>query len=241
MVTTGNHDMEAWYSPDGYGGQLARWSLPDNGFDAAYGTGRLLLHVRQRRRRRAGRERRVVRDPRQLRLHGRRGRRRWLDKKLGELRAAKGIDFIVVFFHHCAYSTSIARLRRRGARRVAAAVRQAPGGPGDQRPQPRLRAHRRRQGRRGRQAGADRRRRPTRRGTGSCTSRRAAAARICTASRRREGQLRGATSHDLESRRHVPLDQVRRSTKADTVEWSRVRYSGFSFLSVEAESGAAPS
>ena len=33
MVTTGNHDMEAWYSPDGYGGQLARWSLPDNGPD----------------------------------------------------------------------------------------------------------------------------------------------------------------------------------------------------------------
>lgn len=33
MVTTGNHDMEAWYSPDGYGGQIARWSLPDSGFD----------------------------------------------------------------------------------------------------------------------------------------------------------------------------------------------------------------
>ncbi len=33
MVTTGNHDMEAWYSPNGYGGQSARWSLPENGFD----------------------------------------------------------------------------------------------------------------------------------------------------------------------------------------------------------------
>ncbi|NED93607.1 phosphoesterase, partial [Streptomyces sp. SID11233] len=33
MVTTGNHDMEAWYSPNGYGGQNARWSLPKGGLD----------------------------------------------------------------------------------------------------------------------------------------------------------------------------------------------------------------
>ncbi|MDX6354162.1 MAG: hypothetical protein QOF98_1065, partial [Streptomyces sp.] len=33
MVTTGNHDMEAWYSPNGYGGQEARWTLPANGHD----------------------------------------------------------------------------------------------------------------------------------------------------------------------------------------------------------------
>lgn len=31
---------------------------------------------------------------------------KWLEKKLAELRAAKGIDFVVVYFHHCAYSTS---------------------------------------------------------------------------------------------------------------------------------------
>ena len=29
-------------------------------------------------------------------------------------------------------------------------------------------------------------------------------------------------------------------TKAETVEWSRVRYRGFSLLSVEAESGSTP-
>ncbi len=31
---------------------------------------------------------------------------RWLDRTLGELRADKAVDFVVVFFHHCAYSTS---------------------------------------------------------------------------------------------------------------------------------------
>ncbi len=31
MVATGNHDMEALYSPDGYGGQQARWAFPGNG------------------------------------------------------------------------------------------------------------------------------------------------------------------------------------------------------------------
>lgn len=31
-----------------------------------------------------------------------------------------------------------------------------------------------------------------------------------------------------------------RNTKAESVQWSRVRYRGFSFLSVEAEGGAKP-
>lgn len=30
----------------------------------------------------------------------------WLDRRLGELRARPEIDFVVVFFHHCMYSTS---------------------------------------------------------------------------------------------------------------------------------------
>lgn len=33
MPAYGNHDMEAWYSPNGYGGEEARWNLPDNGPD----------------------------------------------------------------------------------------------------------------------------------------------------------------------------------------------------------------
>ncbi|WP_369212374.1 purple acid phosphatase family protein [Streptomyces flavofungini] len=105
MVTTGNHDMEAWYSPNGYGGQSARWSLPDNGFDPArapgvysftYGNvGVVALDAND-----VSHEIPVNRgysDGRQT---------AWLDQRLGELRAAGGIDFVVVFFHHCAYSTS---------------------------------------------------------------------------------------------------------------------------------------
>ena len=29
----------------------------------------------------------------------------WLDRRLTELRASEGVDFVVVFFHHCTYST----------------------------------------------------------------------------------------------------------------------------------------
>jgi len=37
MACLGNHDMEALYSPDGYGGQRARWDFPDNGPEKAAG------------------------------------------------------------------------------------------------------------------------------------------------------------------------------------------------------------
>jgi len=105
MVTTGNHDMEAWYSPDGYGGQLARFSLPDSGFDARTAPGVYAFTY--------GNVGFVALDandvsyeiPANLGYSG--GRQtKWLDTTLGELRASKTVDFVVVFFHHCAYSTS---------------------------------------------------------------------------------------------------------------------------------------
>ncbi|WAZ24296.1 metallophosphoesterase family protein [Streptomyces cinnabarinus] len=105
MVTTGNHDMEAWYSPDGYGGQLARFSLPESGFDPwtapgvysfVYGNvGFVALDAND------------VSYEIPANLGYSEGRQtKWLDGRLRELRAAKGVDFLVVFFHHCAYSTS---------------------------------------------------------------------------------------------------------------------------------------
>lgn len=39
MVAFGNHDMESWYSPNGYGGNEARFTLPGNGFDATSAPG----------------------------------------------------------------------------------------------------------------------------------------------------------------------------------------------------------
>ncbi|MEU6090299.1 metallophosphoesterase family protein [Streptomyces sp. NPDC047085] len=105
MVTTGNHDMEAWYSPDGYGGQLARFSLPETGFDPHGTPGAYAFTY--------GNVGFVALDANDVSYEipanfGHSGGRqtKWLDAKLGELRAAKGVDFIVVFFHHCAYSTS---------------------------------------------------------------------------------------------------------------------------------------
>ncbi|MDG9718770.1 metallophosphoesterase family protein [Streptomyces sp. DH24] len=105
MVTTGNHDMEAWYSPDGYGGQLARFSLPDSGFDPRTAPGVYAF--------RYGNVGVVALDANDVsyELPANRGctdgrQTAWLDRTLRELRAAPDVDFVVVFFHHCAYSTS---------------------------------------------------------------------------------------------------------------------------------------
>ncbi|MGV9451452.1 purple acid phosphatase family protein [Streptomyces sp. NPDC003635] len=105
MVTTGNHDMEAWYSPDGYGGQLARFSLPENGFDPRTAPGVYSFVY--------GNVGVVALDANDVsyeipaNLGYTDGRQtKWLDARLRELRASAGVDFVVVFFHHCAYSTS---------------------------------------------------------------------------------------------------------------------------------------
>ncbi|MET8829665.1 metallophosphoesterase family protein [Streptomyces sp. NPDC004610] len=105
MVTTGNHDMEAWYSPDGYGGHLARFSLPGTGFDPrsapgvysfVYGNvGVIALDAND------------VSYEIPANLGCTDGRQTaWLARRLSELRASEEVEFVVVFFHHCAYSTS---------------------------------------------------------------------------------------------------------------------------------------
>ncbi|MHA7962238.1 purple acid phosphatase family protein [Streptomyces sp. L500] len=105
MVTTGNHDMEAWYSPNGYGGQSARWTLPDNGFDARNSPGVYSFVY--------GNVGVVALDANDVSYEitantgysdGR--QTRWLDRRLRELRERRDVDFIVVFFHHCAFSTT---------------------------------------------------------------------------------------------------------------------------------------
>ncbi|MFG3368666.1 purple acid phosphatase family protein [Streptomyces sp. NPDC090032] len=105
MVTTGNHDMEAWYSPNGYGGQSARWSLPDNGPDPHNAPGVYSFVY--------GNVGVVALDANDVsyEIPANKGytdgkQTAWLNRRLGELRAREDIDFVVVFFHHCAYSTS---------------------------------------------------------------------------------------------------------------------------------------
>ncbi|MFI0242446.1 purple acid phosphatase family protein [Streptomyces sp. NPDC016845] len=237
MVTTGNHDMEAWYSPDGYGGQLARWALPDNGSDARSTPGAYFFTY--------GNVGVVALDSNDVSYeipanlgHSDGRQTAWLDRTLGALRASRGVDFVVVFFHHCAYSTSthgsdggvraawlplFARhqvdlvinghnhvYERTDAVRDGAVGREVPvGGATD----------------------------PTRDGIVYVTA--------GGGGRDLYGfQPGSAESFEGRERPHEPVGSLvwkkgRRATD-ETVAWSRVRYRGFSLLKVEAESGARP-
>jgi hypothetical protein len=102
MASLGNHEMEAWYSPDGYGADVDRFDFPGNGPRACPGTyfftyGNVAI---------------VSLDPNDVSYEipanlGYSGgsQTRWLGKTLKALRHDRSVDFIVVFFHHCAYCT----------------------------------------------------------------------------------------------------------------------------------------
>jgi hypothetical protein len=115
MVSYGNHDMEAWYSPNGYGGEEARFTLPDNGPDKAHLPGVYsFVH---------GNTAIISLDPNDVSFEipanlGISGgtQTTWFEGQLKKYRAAKDIDFIVVFFHHCAYCTSTAHASEGGVR-----------------------------------------------------------------------------------------------------------------------------
>ncbi|MCF3136018.1 purple acid phosphatase family protein [Streptomyces olivochromogenes] len=237
MVTTGNHDMEAWYSPDGYGGQLARFSLPDSGFDPNGAPGVYAFTY--------GNVAFVALDANdvsyeiQANLGYTEGRQtRWLDRTLARLRAAQGVDFVVVFFHHCAYSTSqhasdggvrkewlplFAKYRvdlvinghnhvyeRTDAIKGGAVGRSVPIG-----------------------ASTD----PTRDGIVYVTAGGGGRDLYSFPSGVKDSYEGHVTRHDAVKTFHWTKSKV---PSAETVEWSRVRYTGFSFLSVEAEAGTTP-
>jgi hypothetical protein len=130
MFNTGNHDVElftasldgdsatiASYGELGYGGHAKRVDLPKNGpsdcpsvYSFAYGNVGI-----------------VSADANELSWeiqgllgysHG--SQVRWLRQRLGEFRADPGIDFIVVFFHHCAFSTSSGHSSDGGVRNALA-------------------------------------------------------------------------------------------------------------------------
>ncbi|WP_128802827.1 MULTISPECIES: metallophosphoesterase family protein [unclassified Streptomyces] len=115
MVSYGNHDMEAWYSPNGYGGEEARFTLPDNGPDKAHLPGVYsFVH---------GNTAIISLDPNDVSFEipanlGISGgtQTTWFEAQLKKYRAARDIDFIVVFFHHCAYCTSTSHASEGGVR-----------------------------------------------------------------------------------------------------------------------------
>jgi hypothetical protein len=107
MFGTGNHDMEALYGAHGYGGHAARLDLPTNGpagCPSVYRFTHANVGV-------------VSVDANELSAEIRTNRgysggaqTRWLEDTLRtwrtDPRVAPGIDFVVAFFHHCAYSTT---------------------------------------------------------------------------------------------------------------------------------------
>jgi hypothetical protein len=113
MAAVGNHDMESVYSPNGYGGDVGRFTFPGNGPSVCPAT-YSFIH---------GNVAVISLDandvsyeiPANLGYSG--GQQTsWLEERLKFLRAQPDVDFIVVFFHHCAFSTCSAHASEGGVR-----------------------------------------------------------------------------------------------------------------------------
>ncbi|MBJ7340962.1 metallophosphoesterase [Mycolicibacterium sp.] len=103
MFATGNHDMEAAYPTHGYGGHLARLDFPGNGptgcpsvYSFTYGNVAVLsLDAND-----------VSYEIRANTGYSKGAQSGWAERTLAAHRADPDVDFIVCFFHHCAYSTT---------------------------------------------------------------------------------------------------------------------------------------
>jgi hypothetical protein len=110
MFATGNHDVEALYDDNraggathGYGGHAARLDLPTNGptgcpsvYSFQYGNvGFLSLDTND-----------LTFETRASAGYSKGAQVRWVRRTLAAFRQDPRIDFIVAFFHHCAYATA---------------------------------------------------------------------------------------------------------------------------------------
>jgi hypothetical protein len=119
MFATGNHDMEAAYPVHGYGGHLARLDFPRNGpkacpsvYSFSYGNVAVLsLDAND-----------VSYEITANTGYSGGSQSSWAERTLAALRANADIDFIVCFFHHCAYSTTAAHASDGGVRGAWAAL-----------------------------------------------------------------------------------------------------------------------
>ena len=109
QVAAGNHEMEAWYSPDGYGGLKARFDLVGGKttyYSFSYGNvGVITLDAND-----------VSYEITANNGYTGGKQTAWLKQELAALRARLDIDFIVVQFHHCAYSTCTSHSSEGGVR-----------------------------------------------------------------------------------------------------------------------------
>ncbi|MFC5064090.1 metallophosphoesterase [Actinomycetospora atypica] len=124
MFATGNHDMEALYDDNaargarhGYGGHAARLDLPRTGPSACPSVYSM----------RYGNVGIVSVDANDLSMEiptnaGYSGGAQvaWLRQTLGDLRADPAVDFVVAFFHHCAFATSSTHASDAGVRAAVA-------------------------------------------------------------------------------------------------------------------------
>jgi hypothetical protein len=113
MFATGNHDMEAAYPRHGYGGHLARLDFPGNGpavcpsvYSFTYGNVAVLsLDAND-----------VSYEIKANTGYSGGAQNTWVEHTLAAHRANPEIDFIICFFHHCAYSTTAAHASDGGVR-----------------------------------------------------------------------------------------------------------------------------
>jgi Calcineurin-like phosphoesterase len=130
MFATGNHDVElfsasldadattiGYYGSIGYGGHAQRLDLPENGpgkcpsvYSFTYGNVGVVS---------------VDANDLSYEIQGLLGysggaQARWLKRQLAEFRAKPEIDFIIVFYHHCAFSTCESHSSDGGVRKVLA-------------------------------------------------------------------------------------------------------------------------
>jgi hypothetical protein len=103
QIAVGNHEMETWYSPDAYGGQYARWDFPGEASSSAPPTYYSFVY---------GNVGIVSLDANDVSYEipanfGYSGGAQvsWLNSTLAAFRANPEIDFVVAYFHHCAYCT----------------------------------------------------------------------------------------------------------------------------------------
>jgi hypothetical protein len=119
MVSTGNHDMEAIYGTHGYGGHLDRLDLPQNGpsvcpsvYSFVYGNvGVISVDANDL----------SFEIPTNLNYSAG-AQAAWLASTLAAWRSDSSIDFIVMFMHHCAFSTSTAHASDLGVRSTIASL-----------------------------------------------------------------------------------------------------------------------
>jgi hypothetical protein len=130
MFATGNHDVELFtasldadattigsYGALGYGGHAKRLDLPNNGpsqcpsvYSFSYGNVAVVS---------------VDANELSYEIQGLLGysdgaQARWLRRRLAEFRCDPGIDFIIAFYHHCAFSTCDSHSSDGGVRKVLA-------------------------------------------------------------------------------------------------------------------------